>query len=218
MPSAWVPREGGLGGSDPGPRWAEPEPDNELSEDDGSYATENSDEEPLVGEPAAHVEAMLSNCLDPDERQGFGDEDEDEDEDEEAAEDAEDDEGEEGEGAAVDSSSEHEEGEEGARLVLNLEVIKAGMQEFGELSEHVLQEASEPPQPFEPLTGAELAAAVSTLPARLREPAWSKCPGSQLPLRPPIAPDARLIAQGYPPGSRDSPLRCRRPKVADLSV
>jgi hypothetical protein len=230
MPSAWVPREGGLGGSDPGPRWVEPEPDNAPSEDDGSYATENSDEEPLVGEPAAHVEAMLSNCLDPDERQCFDDEDEDEDEDEEAAEAAEaaeDDEGEEGEGAAVDSSSEHEEGEEGARLVLNLEVIKAGMQEFGELSEHVLNEASEPPQPLEPLTGAELAAAVSTLPARLREPARSKCPGSQLPLRPPTAPDARPIAQGCPPGSRASPLRCRSeaaamlrrlPKVADLSV
>ena len=176
MPIPWAPREGGLGGSDPGPRWTEPEPDA-PSEDDGSYATENSDEEPLVGEPAAHVEAMLSNCLDPDERQCFGD-DEDEDEDEKAAEaaGAAEDEGEEGEGAAVDSSSEHEENEEGARLEFNVEVINAGMREFGELSELVLHEASEPPQPLEPLTGAELAAAVSTLPARLRELAWFKVP------------------------------------------
>ena len=156
MPIPWAPREGGLGGSDPGPRWTEPEPDA-PSDDDGSYATENSDEEPLVGEPAAHVEAMLSNCLDPDERQCFGD-DEDEDEDEKAAEaaGAAEDEGEEGEGAAVDSSSEHEENEEGARLEFNVEVINAGMREFGELSELVLHEASEPPQPLEPLTGAEL--------------------------------------------------------------
>ena len=39
------------------------------AEDNESLATENSDEEPLDGEPAAHVEAMLQRCLDPDERQ-----------------------------------------------------------------------------------------------------------------------------------------------------
>ena len=207
---------------------AEPEPDNAPpSEDDGSYATENSDEEPLVGEPAAHVEAMLSNCLDPDERQCFGDEDEDEDEEEEAAKDAEDDEDDGGTGTAVDSSSEHEENEEGARLVLNLEVIKAGMQEFGEMTEHVLHEASEAPPPLEPLRGTELATAMSTLPSRLRRPACSQYPGPQQPMRPPTASEARPLAQGCPlgPKGQPSPRGCRRevvaalrclPKVADL--
>eukprot|EP00966_Prymnesium_polylepis_P066074 1533129-Prymnesium_polylepis.1 len=38
-------------------------------QDNESLATENSDEEPLDGEPAAHVEVMLQTCLDPDERQ-----------------------------------------------------------------------------------------------------------------------------------------------------
>ena len=190
MKTPFVALEGGLGGSDPGPRWAEPpgsEPDDAQS-DDGSYATENSDEEPLVGEPAAHVEAMLSKCLDPDERQCFGEEDADEDEDEEAVEATESAEDDGDTGVAADSSSEHEEGEEGARLAMNLEVIKAGMQEFGELTEQVLFDAGEPPLPLEPLTGSELAAVVSTLPARLREPAWSKGPGPQRPARPPTAP------------------------------
>ena len=59
-------------------RAALPEPDD----DDGSFATENSDEDPLEGEPAEHVEAMLSSCLDPDERQCFGDEVENDEDDE----------------------------------------------------------------------------------------------------------------------------------------
>ena len=41
----------------------------DQEDDASSLATENSDEEPLVGDPAVHVEAMLERCLDPDERQ-----------------------------------------------------------------------------------------------------------------------------------------------------
>lgn len=62
--------------SDPGPRMlgapAVPFRDDEDVADDGtSLATENSDEEPLPGEPAVHVEAMLRRCLDEDERQSY---------------------------------------------------------------------------------------------------------------------------------------------------
>eukprot|EP00965_Chrysotila_dentata_P098936 3272348-Pleurochrysis_carterae.AAC.5 len=60
--------------SDPGPRYREAtgaaaRHDDYDSGDDASLATENSDEEPLDGSPEEHVEAMLSKCLEPDERQ-----------------------------------------------------------------------------------------------------------------------------------------------------
>ena len=65
-------------GSDPGPRGLE------LARNESTHsslATENSDDEPLVGEPAIHVEAMLRKCLAPDERDGGGGRDEEEEED-----------------------------------------------------------------------------------------------------------------------------------------
>lgn len=75
-----------IGGSDPGPRFRENEladlcADDELDRQSrGSLATENSDEEPLEGCAADHVEAMLRKCLLPDERDDGGDGDDDDDE------------------------------------------------------------------------------------------------------------------------------------------
>ncbi|KAL1525617.1 hypothetical protein AB1Y20_020470 [Prymnesium parvum] len=43
--------------------------ESDAESDGESFATENSDEEPLEGEPAVHVEMMLRRILDPDERQ-----------------------------------------------------------------------------------------------------------------------------------------------------
>lgn len=57
--------------SDPGPccLWVETLPQSATIDNrPSSYATENSDEEPLEGRIEEHVEAMLALCLDPDER------------------------------------------------------------------------------------------------------------------------------------------------------
>ena len=182
-----------VGGSDPGPRWAEQAAtlDEDDDADQGSFATENSDEEPLEGEPAAHVEAMLSHCLDPDERQAF-DDDEDELDDEELDEDderpaaaydgnggdgqadgGEDGEGGEGggEGRGGEVDSEQEETEEAHRLALQLDVIKLGLHDFGALADECLQNAQEPPPaaPPPPVGGKAAATALSALPARVAE-------------------------------------------------
>ena len=57
-------------GSDPGPRFDRGNEFESMEEiaSRGSLATENSDEEPLEGDAADHVEAMLRKCLQPDER------------------------------------------------------------------------------------------------------------------------------------------------------
>ena len=54
--------------SDPGPRFRE---SSSAASSEESLATQNSDEEPLEGEPAEHVEAMLQKVLHPDEREQF---------------------------------------------------------------------------------------------------------------------------------------------------
>lgn len=62
-------------GSDPGPRFDRGNEFESMEEiaSQGSLATENSDEEPLEGDAADHVEAMLRKCLQPDERDGGDD-------------------------------------------------------------------------------------------------------------------------------------------------
>ena len=77
--------------SDPGIRFLEENrtAEDEEDEDDAagaeSLATENSDEEPLEGEPLEHVEALLARCLAPDERTRPGDEQDDGEEEEDYA-------------------------------------------------------------------------------------------------------------------------------------
>jgi len=97
-----------------------------------SCATENSDDEPLEGEPADHVEAMLSRCLHPDERQngrerGGEDDDSCSDEDAEALEAV----GASGAGSADEApDSDLEEIEEATALRNHIITLKLGMEDF----------------------------------------------------------------------------------------
>ena len=132
--------------SDPGPRYEEDEESDEGS--DSSRATQNSDDEPLAGEPSKHVEAMLRACLAPDERTEavHGDDGEDEDEGEEEQESGSEDYGhaeaiaaaysgdEGGGGGGEEAESDLEELEEAHALRSHLLTIARGIHEVEEWS------------------------------------------------------------------------------------
>ena len=129
--------------------------DERRSDDNGSLATENSDEEPLDGELAAHVEEMLRGCLDPEERQepdswrraiglggdgsGMGDEDWEQrllavgrggDQD----------------AASESDNSEAEDLEEAAALAQHADIIKMGLQDLFDWGHAHLLEAQQAPE------------------------------------------------------------------------
>lgn len=120
--------------SDPGPRFADgqDESDGSLSPDVGSQstATENSDNEPLEGEPKEIVEAMLQRCLLPDERTlGDGDSD---DSDEDGGSDG-GSEASEGDPLAV-TGSDAEDREESAALQVHVCSLREGINSFDDWS------------------------------------------------------------------------------------
>ena len=113
--------------SDPGPRFAEQEP---PSSNNSSLATENSDDEPLEGEPMDHVEKMLAGVLHPDERtQHQGDEEDVESEDDlDAIYGALNRQDDDDEAAAADSDA--EDNEEELALKLHIYTLQEGIREF----------------------------------------------------------------------------------------
>ena len=131
-------------GSDPGPRFkevltlADDEPEPDVGSN--SIATENSDEEPLEGEPLDHVEAMLARCLQPDERTQHDDEADDDADDDYSSDDELDaallneQEVTAGDGAAADAAGEGgsdvEDLEEAIALRMQLYTIKQGIHDF----------------------------------------------------------------------------------------
>ena len=164
--------------SDPGIRFleenrtAEDEEDEEDAAGAESLATENSDEEPLEGEPLEHVEALLARCLAPDERTRPGDEQDDGEEEEDYA--SEEDElneldqrlsdGEkDGSDAAEDSDA--EDIEEAAALRLHLYTLKQGIQDFDAWAKMCIAEVEDAGSP-----GSSADAAAATDPQLIRGP------------------------------------------------
>ncbi len=140
--------------SDPGPRFREVLGAQQPIDDDASsLATENSDEEPLPGDPTLHIEAMLRKSLAPDER-GRCDDDDAAEEDAYGIECEEEEETDEESGSPneIDAETERDEALEARALTVHLHVLEDSMQQFAELSEASLLELQLPMEDERPVT------------------------------------------------------------------